>query len=227
MNIERSRLNVVDIRANRFGSISNGGIINVEEGSIAVDGKFENRGGGLRVNNGAILVGGDLDQTFLGSTSMEGGNLIVAGSIRGGEVNFEGGNITIGSSVNRFANLRFPRRTFRETVTPIDPEEVITFQPARLSLSSFDAGTDVFDNEIELDSSNEAAGADFESINSSRITLGPNSQINGDFTNTGSITVAGENSFVPISGTVINRGCLLYTSPSPRDGLLSRMPSSA
>ena len=24
-----------------------------------------------------------------------------------------------------------------------------------------------------------------------------------------------------------NRGCLLYTSPSPRDGLLSRMPSSA
>ena len=25
----------------------------------------------------------------------------------------------------------------------------------------------------------------------------------------------------------INDGCLLYTSPSPRDGLLSRMPSSA
>ena len=24
-----------------------------------------------------------------------------------------------------------------------------------------------------------------------------------------------------------NEGCLLYTSPSPRDGLLSRMPSSA
>ena len=24
-----------------------------------------------------------------------------------------------------------------------------------------------------------------------------------------------------------NSGCLLYTSPSPRDGLLSRMPSSA
>ena len=24
-----------------------------------------------------------------------------------------------------------------------------------------------------------------------------------------------------------NGGCLLYTSPSPRDGLLSRMPSSA
>ena len=26
---------------------------------------------------------------------------------------------------------------------------------------------------------------------------------------------------------VVYGGCLLYTSPSPRDGLLSRMPSSA
>ena len=26
---------------------------------------------------------------------------------------------------------------------------------------------------------------------------------------------------------MIMKGCLLYTSPSPRDGLLSRMPSSA
>ena len=26
---------------------------------------------------------------------------------------------------------------------------------------------------------------------------------------------------------VLQQGCLLYTSPSPRDGLLSRMPSSA
>ena len=28
-------------------------------------------------------------------------------------------------------------------------------------------------------------------------------------------------------GTIEFNGCLLYTSPSPRDGLLSRMPSSA
>ena len=27
--------------------------------------------------------------------------------------------------------------------------------------------------------------------------------------------------------SVVNKICLLYTSPSPRDGLLSRMPSSA
>ena len=26
---------------------------------------------------------------------------------------------------------------------------------------------------------------------------------------------------------ILNKSCLLYTSPSPRDGLLSRMPSSA
>ena len=39
----------------------------------------------------------------------------------------------------------------------------------------------------------------------------------------------------PNMGTVVHfvedegvyNGCLLYTSPSPRDGLLSRMPSSA
>ena len=29
------------------------------------------------------------------------------------------------------------------------------------------------------------------------------------------------------SASDINNTCLLYTSPSPRDGLLSRMPSSA
>ena len=45
-----------------------------------------------------------------------------------------------------------------------------------------------------------------------------------------------DNGWIPLSWyhtkldgqTWINaRGCLLYTSPSPRDGLLSRMPSSA
>ena len=33
--------------------------------------------------------------------------------------------------------------------------------------------------------------------------------------------------FWPNSGMGGSRACLLYTSPSPRDGLLSRMPSSA
>ena len=34
-------------------------------------------------------------------------------------------------------------------------------------------------------------------------------------------------SFSPGINYILSIGCLLYTSPSPRDGLLSRMPSSA
>ena len=33
------------------------------------------------------------------------------------------------------------------------------------------------------------------------------------------------NNYIPMEGRI--KHCLLYTSPSPRDGLLSRMPSSA
>ena len=39
-----------------------------------------------------------------------------------------------------------------------------------------------------------------------------------------------KNFLIDIDGTIcddIPNDCLLYTSPSPRDGLLSRMPSSA
>ena len=32
---------------------------------------------------------------------------------------------------------------------------------------------------------------------------------------------------IPDPATALSYSCLLYTSPSPRDGLLSRMPSSA
>ena len=62
--------------------------------------------------------------------------------------------------------------------------------------------------------------------------------------NNGTITAAGGREGVRNAGTITtltnagtisadinkginNRSCLLYTSPSPRDGLLSRMPSSA
>ena len=33
--------------------------------------------------------------------------------------------------------------------------------------------------------------------------------------------------FIALGIAIATRCCLLYTSPSPRDGLLSRMPSSA
>ena len=36
-----------------------------------------------------------------------------------------------------------------------------------------------------------------------------------------------ENEYFSNSGIVISSSCLLYTSPSPRDATLSRMPSSA
>ena len=36
-----------------------------------------------------------------------------------------------------------------------------------------------------------------------------------------------QNGRVHVHVTADDKGCLLYTSPSPRDGLLSRMPSSA
>src|SRR5665647_436249 len=35
------------------------------------------------------------------------------------------------------------------------------------------------------------------------------------------------NGLVDVAVPIVIKGCLLYTSPSPRDGLLSRMPSSA
>ena len=42
----------------------------------------------------------------------------------------------------------------------------------------------------------------------------------------GAVTVEGGVAVVN-ADACIDCGCLLYTSPSPRDGLLSRMPSSA
>ena len=50
------------------------------------------------------------------------------------------------------------------------------------------------------------------------VSIGPNVSIGDD-------TIISSN--VVIENSIIMSGCLLYTSPSPRDGLLSRMPSSA
>ena len=44
----------------------------------------------------------------------------------------------------------------------------------------------------------------------------------------GRVTIPTDMDAVPETLDMLKRwGCLLYTSPSPRDGLLSRMPSSA
>ena len=55
---------------------------------------------------------------------------------------------------------------------------------------------------------------------------------NGDYLNGETLTVVQTGSPTPTGATFTIRvlsvnTCLLYTSPSPRDGLLSRMPSSA
>ena len=54
-------------------------------------------------------------------------------------------------------------------------------------------------------------------------TPGTSVGANGTPTNPRSFAANGKGKEKIIEG----KGCLLYTSPSPRDGLLSRMPSSA
>ena len=49
-----------------------------------------------------------------------------------------------------------------------------------------------------------------------------------NFQKAGSFKIRGATNTVELlSQSEMDKGCLLYTSPSPRDGLLSRMPSSA
>ena len=52
----------------------------------------------------------------------------------------------------------------------------------------------------------------------------------GNKSNTASLEFAYQGPLLKLKSgraSVVITGCLLYTSPSPRDGLLSRMPSSA
>ena len=69
-------------------------------------------------------------------------------------------------------------------------------------------------------------------MRTSEVKIHDNWQVMG-LRGTGSCDFSVEDLFVPkgfafdVSLTEPLRGCLLYTSPSPRDGLLSRMPSSA
>ena len=127
----------------------------------------------------------------------------------GGTVNISGGSFgdsfdaRSGSSINLFGSEFFLNDTLIDTLTLGEP------------LTIFDRGEDVVLSGVFADGTR----FDFE-LNSSTV-----------FSNTG-------DSFDPNSTLTITRvaavpepgcglTCLLYTSPSPRDGLLSRMPSSA
>ena len=60
-------------------------------------------------------------------------------------------------------------------------------------------------------------------VSNNQIQIGlPSAVTVGSLTTSGNVIVGGD---LTVSGTTTT--CLLYTSPSPRDGLLSRMPSSA
>ena len=52
-------------------------------------------------------------------------------------------------------------------------------------------------------------------------------EVQGDTTTTGGIYYSSSSDSSQKAHYYMGNGCLLYTSPSPRDGLLSRMPSSA
>ena len=63
-------------------------------------------------------------------------------------------------------------------------------------------------------------------INDFHFSSGPlNERLLGETAQQHGITVTGV--LHPCGRCLEAKGCLLYTSPSPRDGLLSRMPSSA
>ena len=91
---------------------------------------------------------------------------------------------------------------------------------------------------------NNEVDANFTNLNSdkyesgSNVTLGTVSGSTGTFSGnltTSAYTVCSVNGTISAAGTTQGAAtalaksynCLLYTSPSPRDGLLSRMPSSA
>ena len=83
----------------------------------------------------------------------------------------------------------------------------------------------LYTNEDTLTLANTLPGSAIRMLNMEVSQFGGYRRINGyaDYdSNYGSVTGSG-----PVMGLWILYPCLLYTSPSPRDGLLSRMPSSA
>ena len=63
-------------------------------------------------------------------------------------------------------------------------------------------------------------GAGMGAVHSARVGFYPNGLIMA-------VSVAGFGMYLAYAVLRLSKFCLLYTSPSPRDGLLSRMPSSA
>ena len=98
---------------------------------------------------------------------------------------------------------------------------VFLFEPALLSASTFKLGT------VPVNGNNRLS--DEAIINYAR--LNPNEILSTEDLNTAYTKVLDTGLFKTVAFKQDGRNliitCLLYTSPSPRDGLLSRMPSSA
>ena len=110
-----------------------------------------------------------------------------------------------------------------KAVEKINSNEKFTTQQIKADkkpdLFSLTSQTELFQNEkgitIKIDRSKDSKLTDFGKATLSDRYLGPNESYQDLFARVASIYADD------------NLHCLLYTSPSPRDGLLSRMPSSA
>ena len=73
--------------------------------------------------------------------------------------------------------------------------------------------------------SNEASGTGYTAKGNTLTRVDPSTDGTTAITDFADTTFS--SSSITARGALIFNDCLLYTSPSPRDGLLSRMPSSA
>ena len=132
-------------------------------------------------------------------------------------------------------------------IKKLRPESIRTTGASANDVLTISGGETVFANELSLSGLNIGTS---DSLAGKKLNIVGDVEISGTlfqsgdiFTSSPDLTQSGFLTEVSTSGTYSNQfnvtqaggkyllsevtGCLLYTSPSPRDGLLSRMPSSA
>ena len=161
---------------------------------------------------GSITIQGDIAGTSDGTTTtvtLEAGSGAVAIKGMGTDI----GNVTIDGSGGVTLN-----GSITTAGGNIDINNATTLATGAITLTTAN-GTVDFASTID--------GAQNLIINSGTGTVDLNGVIGGG-TGIGALTVNATSASHTGTGAItINEICLLYTSPSPRDGLLSRMPSSA